>query len=69
MKKVLDKDTLRDPDPDWSRAKGHIGYYPTDEELPILQQAKDFSELTPRLQKYVEESIDYYNETGKWFGQ
>ena len=49
MKKVLDKDTLRDPDADWSRAKGHIGYNPTQEEKYILQQAKDFSELTPKL--------------------
>lgn len=69
MKKVLDKDELRDPNPDWSRAKGHIWYNPTQEEKLILQQAKDFSELTPRLQKYVEEAIDHYNETGKWFGQ
>ena len=67
MKKIPDVDTLRDPDADWSRAKGHIGYNPTHEEKIILQKAKDFSELTPRLQRYVKESRDHYNETGKWF--
>ncbi len=67
MKKVLDKNTLRDPDPDWSRAKGKIRYSPADEEeASILQKAKDFSELTPKLQRYVQEVIDHYNETGKW---
>ena len=67
MRKVLDKYALRDPDADWSRAKGHIGYNPTEEEKLILQQAKDFSELTPRLQKYVGEAIEHYNETGSWW--
>ena len=66
MKKVLDVDTLKDPMGDWSRAKGKIRYVPTEDEKKVLQQAKDFSELTPRLQKYVKEVIDYYNETGKW---
>ncbi len=43
MKKILDVDTLRDPDADWSRAKGHIGYNPTHEEKIILQKRRKTS--------------------------